>query len=102
MTTDVVLSDEEFENFVARVRNHTKGEPVFGNGSGSITWSNMQSELNKAALKDVNEINRDALFAVSGVLRQYGHRAVRHYQRDFRVQRELNIENHILPQIQLI
>lgn len=103
MTTDVVLSDEEFENFVARVRNHTKGEPVFGNGSGSITWSNMQSELNKAALKDVNEINRDALFAVSGVSKTImGIEQSGTTRETSRVQRELNIENHILPQIQLI
>ena len=31
--------------------NHTKGEPIFGNGGGAISWNSMQTELSKAALK---------------------------------------------------
>ncbi len=66
ITTDVLLSDEDFANFRARVTQHTKGEPLFGNGSGAIKWDSMQVDLDKAALMDINEINRTTLFAVSG------------------------------------
>ena len=66
ITTDVLLSDEDFENFRQRVVQHTKGEPLFGNGAGAIAWNSMQVDLDKAALMDINEINRTALFAVSG------------------------------------
>jgi hypothetical protein len=65
--TDVLLPDEEFENFKARVTNQEKGTPLFGNGSGAITYQSMQQDLDKAALDKINEINRDQLFAVAGV-----------------------------------
>lgn len=65
--TDVLLPDEEFENFKARVVNQEKGTPLFGNGSGAITYQSMQQDLDKAALDKINEINRDQLFAVAGV-----------------------------------
>lgn len=66
ITTDVLLPDEDFANFKARVQEHRKGEPLFGNGSGAIKWDSMQVDLDKAALLDINEINRTTLFAVSG------------------------------------
>ena len=66
ITTDVLLNDEDFANFRARVTQHTKGEPLFGNGTGAIKWDSMQIDLDKAALLDINEINRTELFAVSG------------------------------------
>lgn len=66
ITTDVMLSDPDFDNFRRRVAEHKKGEPLFGNGSGSINWTAMQIDLDKAALMDINEINRTTLFAVSG------------------------------------
>ena len=66
ITTDVLLNDNDFANFRARVTQHKKGEPLFGNGTGAISWDAMQIDLDKAALLDINEINRTTLFAVSG------------------------------------
>ena len=66
ITTDVLLNDEDFANFRARITQHVKGEPLFGNGTGAINWNAMQIDLDKAALMDINEINRTELFAVSG------------------------------------
>ena len=66
ITTDVLLTDEDFANFKARVLEHRQGEPLFGNGSGAIKWDSMQVDLDRAALMDINEINRTTLFAVSG------------------------------------
>lgn len=66
ITTDVILDDESFANFTARVRDHQKGEPLFGNGAGAIKWESMQVDLDKAALMDINNMNREELFAVSG------------------------------------
>ena len=66
ITTDVILNDEDFANFRSRVQQHKKGEPLFGNGAGAIQWESMQVDLDKAALLDINEINRTTLFAVSG------------------------------------
>lgn len=103
LSTDVTLEEEEFKNFMSRVKNHTKGEPIFGNGQGAITWDNMQVELSKAALKDVNEMNRESLFAVSGVSKTImGIEQSGVTRETSKVQKELIIENHILPRIQLI
>lgn len=103
ISTDVILDDKEFEQFVARIKSHTKGEPLFGNGTGAITYTNMQNDLSKSALKDINEINRDLLFAVSGVSKTLMGIEQSGTTRDTsKVQKELSIENHILPQIQLI
>lgn len=66
ITTDVILDDEQFANFRERVREHRKGEPLFGNGAGAIKWESMQIDLDKAALLDISNMNREELFAVSG------------------------------------
>lgn len=66
ITTDVILEDNDFANFKSRVLEHRSGEPLFGNGAGSIKWDSMQVDLDRAALLDINEINRTTLFAVSG------------------------------------
>lgn len=103
ITTDVQLSTEEFQNFVNRVVNHTKGEPIFGNGSGAIKYESMATDLDKAALKDVNEIGRDELLAVTGMSKTVmGIEQSGTTRETSRVQRELNMEIHILPRIQEI
>lgn len=66
ITTDVVLEDQIFDNFVSRIKNHSKGEPLYGNGAGAINWQSMQIDLDKASLDKINEIHRSTLFAVSG------------------------------------
>lgn len=103
ITTDVILPEKDFINFVDRVKGRSSGEPIFGNGEGAITYQSMQNELSKAALKDVNEINRDLLFSVAGVSKTLlGIEQSGTTRETSRVQRELSIENHILPRIQLI
>lgn len=66
VTTNVELDEQQFANFKSRVLNRQKGEPIFGNGAGSLNWQDMQIDLDKAALDKVNEIQRSILFAVSG------------------------------------
>jgi hypothetical protein len=103
LSTDVALEEEDFKKFVDRVKKHTKGEPIFGNGAGAIKWEGMQTELSKAALADVNEINRDSLFAVSGVSKTImGIEQSGVTRETSRTQKELIMENQILPRIQLI
>lgn len=66
ISTDAVLEGEELKNFKDRVMGRVKGEPIFGGGAGSIKWQDMQTDLNKAALKDVNSISLNNIIAVSG------------------------------------
>ena len=103
LTTDVVLEDQDFENFKARVKDHTKGEPLFGNGKGIINWQSMILELSKAALKDINEINRDTLSAVAGVSKTiWGIEQSGTTRETSKVQVALFTTNHIIPRIQLM
>lgn len=64
--TDRELEGEELANFKSRVMGHVKGEPLFAGGKGALTWQDMQVDLNKAALKDVNSISLNNLISVTG------------------------------------
>jgi hypothetical protein len=103
LTTDVTLPPQEFQNFQDRVNNHTKGEPIFGNGSGAVEWQGMQMELSKAALENVNEMNREALLSVSGMSKTGMNIEQSGVTRETaKVQKDLMVEDHVLPRIQLI
>lgn len=103
ISTDVLLDPQQFANFVSRVTNQEKGLPLFGNGSGAIQWDDMQIDMDKAALKDISEINRQELFAVSGAGKTMFAIEESGTTRDTAdVQGDLFIEYHALPQIELI
>lgn len=103
LSTDMLLDTEQFENFVARVTNQEKGLPLFGNGAGAITWDAMQIDLDKASLDKINEINRSTLFAVSGVGKTMMSIEESGTTRETaKVQKDLFVEAHIIPQLQLI
>jgi 2'-5' RNA ligase len=103
LSSAIELPDDQFDNFVARIKGHNRGEPLFGNGSGTVTWTDMQTDLDKAALDKINSINRDVLISVSGLstsgmgLEQPGTgREVS------RTQKDDFTENAIMPQIENI
>lgn len=103
LTTDVILDDKQFTNFVSRVKSHTKGEPIFGNGDGAVKWQDMNIDLSKVALKEINEQSRESLFAISGVSKTtMGIEQSGVTRETSKTQTDLFIENHVLPQIQLI
>lgn len=103
ISTDVILDPQVFDNFKARIRNATKGEPLFGNGEGAITYESMQQDLSKAALKDTNEIGRDAVVSVTGMSKtMLGIEQSGTTRETARVQKDLFAEGQIVPRIQLI
>lgn len=103
ITTDMEMPTEEFENFRARILKQEKGEPLFGNGAGAITWADMQIDLNKAALDKINEVQRDELIAVSGVSKTMLSIEQSGVTRDTaKVQKDLFVEDSIMPQLQMI
>ena len=103
ITTDVLMDRENFQNFQARVMSQEKGVPLFGNGAGSINYEPMQIDMDKAALMDVNKMSRDQLFAVAGVSPTTLGIDESGTTRDVsKTQRDKFIEDHIMPQMQLI
>lgn len=103
ISTDVVLDDEKFKNFVARMKGHTKGDPVFGNGAGAIKWTPMTTDLSKSALKDITEVNRETLFAVTGMSKtMMGIEQSGTTRETSGTQKDLFAENETIPRINLI
>lgn len=103
VTTDVVLPPEDFKNFVARIKDHTKGEPIFGNGAGAVQWKPMTNDLSKSALKDVNEVEREKLFAVTGMSKTLmGIEQSGTTRETSNTQKELFTEDAIVPRVELV
>lgn len=103
ITTDVVLEDHIFDNFVSRIQNHDKGEPLYGNGSGAVNWSSMQIDLDKAALDTINDIHRSVLFSVAGVNDvMMGHQEAGTGREVSKTQKDDFTENAVMPQIEKI
>lgn len=103
LSSAIELPDDQFDNFVDRIKNHSRGEPLFGNGAGTITWTDMQTDLDKAALDKINNINRDALIAVSGTSKTgMGIEESGTGREVSRTQKDDFTENAVMPQVENI
>jgi hypothetical protein len=103
ISSAIELPDDQFDNFVERVKHHGRGEPLFGNGSGTVTWVDMQADLDKAALDKINSISRDALLAVSGLSKTgVGVEESGTGREVSRTQKDDFTENAVMPQIENI
>lgn len=103
LSSAIELSDDQFDNFVARVKGHNRGEPLFGNGSGTVAWTDMQTDLDKAALDKINSISRDTLLAVSGLSKTgVGVEESGTGREVSRTQKDDFTENAVMPQIENI
>lgn len=103
LSSAIELPDDQFDNFVERVKSHGRGEPLFGNGAGTISWVDMQADLDKAALDKINSINRDTLLAISGLSKTgVGVEESGTGREVSRTQKDDFTENAIMPQIENI
>jgi hypothetical protein len=103
LSSAIELPDDQFDNFVDRIKHHGRGEPLFGNGAGTITWTDMQTDLDKAALDKINSINRDVLLAVSGLSKTgVGVEESGTGREVSRTQKDDFTENAVMPQIENI
>lgn len=100
ITSDIIMEDYEFENFKERVKNHTPGEPLFGNGPSAISYQDTSIDLNKSALTDVNNNNRDALISAGGTSKnQLGLDQSGTGRETASVQKDDFTENAIMPMV---
>jgi portal protein len=101
ITTEVQLDDNIFDNFVSRIQNHTKGEPLYGNGSGAVHWESMQIDLDKAALDKITDIHKATLFSVGGVNSMLmGEQKSGTGREVSKTQKDDFTENAIMPQVE--
>lgn len=100
---ELALDPQRLENFKSRVQGKEKGEPIFGVGKGSITWNDMQIDLNKSALSEISEVNLKQLIAVTGnSSTMFGHEETGGTKDRSDDQKNMFIDNHCIPQVQLI
>lgn len=100
ITSDIIMDDYEFENFKERVKNHTQGEPLFGNGPAAIAYKDTSIDLNKSALTDVNNNNRDSLISAGGVSKnQLGLDQGGTGRENASVQKDDFTENAVMPMV---
>jgi hypothetical protein len=64
-STDVILNDDNFQLFKARIQGTDKGQPIIANGAGAVKWQSTQIEMDKAALDKVNQVSLEHLLAVT-------------------------------------
>lgn len=103
LSSAIELPDDQFDNFVAHIKAHGSGEPLFANGAGTVTWVDMQTNLDKAALDKINTINRDALLAISGLSKTgIGIEESGTGREVSRTQKDDFTENAVMPQIENI
>lgn len=103
LSSAIELPDDQFDNFVERVKYHGRGEPLFGNGAGTVSWVDMQADLDKAALDKINSINRDALLAVSGISKSgMGVEEAGAGREVSKTQKDDFTENAVMPQVENI
>jgi hypothetical protein len=103
LSSSIELPEDQFDNFVERVKYHGRGEPLFGNGSGALSWIDMQTDLDKAALDKINSISRDALLAVSGLSKTgVGVEESGTGREVSRTQKDDFTENAVMPQVENI
>lgn len=100
---ELALDPNRFENFKARVMGKQRGEPIFGAGKGSITWDDMQIDLDKSALDKVNDVNLNSLIAVTGNSKtMFGIEQSGVTRETAKIQKDNFMSNHVIPQLQLI
>jgi hypothetical protein len=103
ISTDRELEGEDAINFKARVMGNVKGEPIFAFGGGAMGWEDMQQDLNKAALKDVNSISLQNIIAASGASKtMLGWEESGTTRDTAKVQKDNFIELRAMPNLQLI
>lgn len=66
LSTDQVLNDQEYDNLVAQINGHEAGKLIFSDGSGKLNYTAISQELDKSALPDVTDVNRQIIFAITG------------------------------------
>jgi Phage portal protein len=101
ISTSIVMDDIALRRFKDRITNKIKGEPIFTDGAGNVSYNPMQIDLDKAALDKINSINLEQLLAVSGMSRTTFGIEVSGVTRDTSVvQFEQLISSHTIPRIE--
>lgn len=60
-------SQEDFDNYVAMLRDHKEGELIIAAGNAATTYQDMNQNLDGASQEKIRSIERDEIFVTTGV-----------------------------------
>lgn len=66
ISTDTTMTQEEYDNLVSRLNGHEPGKWIVTDGASKLGYTSMTQELDRTALPDLTEVNRQTIFAVTG------------------------------------
>lgn len=96
-------SQEEFDNYVAMLKNHTEGELVIAAGNAKTTYQDMNQNLDGASQEKIRGIERDEMLVTSGVSKSVLGIETTGLTRDVAATQKLTfIERTVVPYIRLM
>lgn len=102
LSTDVILEPEDFENLKAAVEASAQGEFIYSNG-GALKYEDMQIDLDKLALQQINATSLEQLFAVTGLSRTaFGIEQSGITRDTSKTQTERLMRDHTIPTLQVM
>ena len=66
VSTETTLTQEEYDNLVARINGHEPGKWIVTDGASKLNFTSLDQTLDKLALPDLTDVNRQTIFAVTG------------------------------------
>ncbi len=66
LSTETQLTDEEYDNLVARINGHEAGKLMVTDGVSKLNFTPIATNLDTVALPDLTDVNRQTIFAVTG------------------------------------
>lgn len=66
VSTESVLTQEEYDNLIARINGHESGKFIITDGASKLQYTSVANHLEETALPSLNDVNRQTIFAVTG------------------------------------
>lgn len=66
VSTESVLTQEEYDNLIARINGHESGKFIITDGASKLQYTSVANHLEDTALPSLNDVNRQTIFAVTG------------------------------------
>lgn len=66
ISTDQILNESEYDNFVARINSNEAGKIIITDGAGKVNYTPISQQLDGTALAGVTDVSRQVIFAVTG------------------------------------
>ena len=96
-------TQEEFDNYVAMLQNHTEGEMVVAAGNAKTTYQDMNQNLDGASQEKIRGLERDEMLVTAGVSKSVLGIETTGLTRDVAATQKLTfIERTVVPYIRLL